>query len=268
MYAIRAEVVFYAFEVCPFKSSSVDLYHFKSMAEDLQELLAFLSLESRLDLKSAALQYVLGLTVSEDGKRIIKSVPALLRYLFDLMMDKEPSISSTAHVSILNLSSDDGIRDLILSLDVIPRLLDLVMNPEWVDTDKVCMILSNLTHTEKGAKALSRSLQDDSNQTAHKHTLHKLVDIFDRNGFNKNADFHYLGTVFLNLSQVSTVRELFLDRKLCILPRLLPYIHFTGSNVRRGGVVGLFKNLCFRVGKVLLLCSIKLGLNHNHSLYL
>jgi len=75
------------------------------------------------------------------------------------------------------------------------------------------------------------------------------VDIFDRKGFNPNADFHYLATVFLNMSQSFAGRELFLDRKLCLIPRLLPYTQYQGSSVRRGGVVGLLKNLCFEIGE-------------------
>ena len=217
------------------------------MADQLQELLSFLSLNSRLDLKSAALQYVLGLTVSDEGKELIKSTPDLLKCLFELLMDKEPSISSSAHVCLLNLSSTDSIGELMLDMDVVPRLLDLIVNPEWVDADKVCMMMSNLTHTEKGAKVFLKSLQD-----SQRHSLHQLVDIFDRKGFSKNADFHYLGMLFLNLSQVAMARGLFLDQRLCIVPRLLPYTQFTDSSVRRGGVVGLLKNLCFEVGRYLL----------------
>ncbi len=220
------------------------------MAKDIQELLTFMTLESRVDLKSAALQYVLGLTISDDGKELIKSTLALLRCLFDLLMDQEPAVCSTAHVALLNLSSSDDMREVMLNLDVIPRLLGLILNPEWVDADKVCMILSNLTHSEKGAKEFVKALRDERESGTRNVTLHHLVDIFDHKDFNKNADFHYLATVFLNLSQVSTVRELFLNRQLCILPRLLPYTQFVGSSVRRGGVVGLLKNLCFQVGKL------------------
>ncbi len=218
------------------------------MAREIQELLTFMTLESRIDLKSAALQYVLGLTISDEGKELIKSTLALLRCLFDLLMDKEPAVSSTAHVVLLNLSSSDDMREVMLTMDVIPRLLGLIVNPEWIDADKVCMILSNLTHSEKGAVEFVRALQDGPESATRNVTLHQLVDIFDRKNFNKSADFHYLATVFLNLSQVASVRKLFLNKQLCILPRLLPYTQFAGSSVRRGGVVGLLKNLCFQVG--------------------
>lgn len=219
------------------------------MADKIQELLTFMTLDSRADLKSAALQYVLGLTVSDEGKKLINSTPELLKSVFELLLDQEPAVASTAHVTILNLSSTDNIRDLMLSLDVMPKLLDLIVDPEWTHADKICMILSNLTHTEKGAKEFLKALQDDPKDATHRHTLPRLADIFDCKDYNKNADFHYLATVFLNLSQVATVRKLFLNPRLCVLPRLLPYTQYAGSGVRRGGVVGLLKNLSFQVGE-------------------
>ncbi len=65
------------------------------------------------------------------------------------------------------------------------------------------MILSNLTHSEKGAIKFVRALQDGPESATRDVTLHQLVDIFDRKNFNKRADFHYLATVFLNLSHAS-----------------------------------------------------------------
>lgn len=213
--------------------------------DKIQELLTFMTLDSRLDLKSAALQYVLGLTVSDEGKKLVNSTPDLVKCVFELLLDSEPAVSSTAHVTILNLSSTDDIRNAMLDIDVIPKLLDLTIDPEWTHADKVCMILSNLTHSERGAKEFVKALQNDATS---KNTLHQLADIFDRKEYNKNADFHYLATVFLNLSRVATVRDLFLNSELCVLPRLLPYTQYAESSVRRGGVVGLIKNLSFQVG--------------------
>ncbi len=225
------------------------------MADTIKELLTFMTLDSRADLKSAALQYVLGLTVSDEGKKLIHSTSELLKCVFELLMDSEPAVSSTAHVTILNLSSVDDIREVMLDLNVMSELLDLVVNSEWTHADKVCMILSNLTHTEKGAKEFVKCLQDDSKDATSRHSLSQLADIFDHKGYNKNADFHYLATVFLNLSQVATVRVLFLDHRLCVLPRLLSYTQYAESSVRRGGVVGLLKNLCFQVGESAILMS-------------
>ena len=104
--------------------------------------------------------------------------------------------------------------------------------------------MSNLSRSEPGSVALLRALTEED----AKVTLYQLVDILGRIGYNKNADYHYLATVFSNMSQLQAARLLFLDREKCIIPRLLPYTQ-SESLTKRGGVVGLLRNLCFQVGQ-------------------
>lgn len=236
------------------------------MTDQLQDLFSFLSLDSRLDLKTIALDYILGLTGSEDGRAMIKSNPPVIQLLFQLTSDNQPAIAKDANLVLLNLSSSKDVAELMLDLDTIPRLLVHLMNPEYAHSDAVCMTLSNLTQSEKGSELfLTAIMQSEQAQTEHSSTatpstasdaatlvvpsLYQLVDIFDRKGYNKNANFHYLATVFLNITQLSLARQMFLDQKKCILPRLIPYTQFYESEIRRGGVVGLLRNLCFEVGQ-------------------
>lgn len=213
------------------------------MAGQLGELFSFLTLNTRLDLKSTALEYVLGMTGSEEGRSFIKRNQDVLRLLLELTTDAQPLISRDAHLALLNLSAVDDVAEHLIDLEVIPRFLEFLVNPKWTHADKVCMILSNLTRQGKGAEAFVKAVTTDG-----KPSLYQLIDIFDRTGYNKDANFHYLGTVFSNVTQTSTARILFLDRSRCIIPRLLPYTQFQGSVIRRGGVVGLLRNLCFEVG--------------------
>lgn len=229
----------------------------KKMSEGLQELLSFLSLTSRLDLKSTALTYILGLTGSEDGRSLIKSNAAVVKLLVELTTDVQPAIAKDANLVLLNLSSSNDVAEIMLDLNIIPKLLLLLVNPDYEHSDAVCMTLSNLTRNEKGSEVLVAAVMGSEHaQTGEQvsvavpgsPTLYQLVDIFDRKGFNKNSNFHYLATVFLNITQVSVARQLFLDQKKCILPRLTPYTQFYDSKIRRGGTVGLLRNLCFEVG--------------------
>lgn len=76
--------------------------------------------------------------------------------------------------------------------------------------------------------------------------LDRLVAAFTKIDFNKhNQNLHYLGAVFSNLSQTSTFRNLVAKSETRLLPRLLPFIHHETSLIRRGGIVGLLKNICF-----------------------
>ena len=240
------------------------------MTAQLQELFSFLSLDSRVDLKTIALDYILGLTGSEDGRAMIKNSQPVIRLLLQLTSDKQSVITKDANLVLLNLSSSKDVAETMLDLDVIPKLLVHLVNPEYAQSDAVCMTLSNLTQTEKGSELfLTSIMKSEQAQTAEPSatassastvsatagtavpSLYQLVDIFDRKGYNKHANFHYLATVFLNITQLSLTRQLFLDRKKCILPRLIPYTQFHESEIRRGGIVGLLRNLCFEVGQCL-----------------
>ena len=213
--------------------------------EELKELCQFLTPGTRLDVKSTALDCVLGLTGSVDSIELLKKHRSVLKQLLDLTTDtQQPVVSRDAHLVLLNASADKELAKSLLDLDIVPRLLEFVVNPEWVEADKVCTILSNLTSTEEGAATVVKALTADGTKV----TLHQLVDIFGRMNYNKNVNFHYLATLFSNISQLSTARLLFLDRQKCIVPRLLPFTQAENSVVRRGGVVGLLRNLCFEVG--------------------
>ena len=239
------------------------------MTDQLQDLFSFLSLDSRVDLKTIALDYILGLTGSDGGRAMIKASPPVIRLLLQLTSDKQPTaISKDANLVLLNLSSSADIAEVMLDLEVIPKLLVNLVNPEYAHSDAICMTLSNLTQTEKGSElfltAIMKSEQAQKEEqsatvssaasaaaisAAAVPSLYQLVDIFDRKDFNKRANFHYLATMFLNITQLSLARQMFLDRKKCILPRLITYTQFYESEIRRGGIVGLLRNLCFDVGQ-------------------
>ena len=223
-----------------------------SQLQEVEELCQFLAPSTRLDLKSTALEYVLGLTGSTEGVKLFRTHTKVLQQLLELTADtSQPEVSKNAHLAVLNASTDAEVADSLIELRVIPRLLELVADPEWSEADKVCMMLSNLSCSEPGSVALLRALTEEG----AKVTLYQLVDILGRIGYNKNADYHYLATVFSNMSQLQAARLLFLDREKCIIPRLLPYTQ-SESLTRRGGVVGLLRNLCFQVGQCYYTASI------------
>ena len=225
-----------------------------NMAGELEELCQFLTPSARLDLRSTALDYVLGLTGSKDGVKLLRNHARVLQQLLELAADtSQPLLCRDAHLAVLNASADAALAESIIALDAVPRMLQLAADPEWKEADKLCMTLSNITRTEAGSVAVLRALTEETASV----TLYQLVDVFGRIGYNKNANYDYLATVFSNISQLHTARLLFLDREKCIIPRLLPYTQ-SESLTRRGGVVGLLRNICFQVGQLCsLLCNSK-----------
>lgn len=57
--------------------------------------------------------------------------------------------------------------------------------------------------------------------------------------------FVILGPIFSNLSQVAKGREFFCKADSETLSRLIPFVQYEASVVRKGGIVGLLKNICF-----------------------
>lgn len=79
-----------------------------------------------------------------------------------------------------------------------------------------------------------------------KDSFSRLVNCFTTIKYNnKGRNLDYLGPIFSNLSQHSRGRALICNHQLGFLQRILPFTHFKDSVLRRGGAVGLVKNICF-----------------------
>lgn len=79
-----------------------------------------------------------------------------------------------------------------------------------------------------------------------KDILDRLVAAFTKTDFNKHQQhLNYLAAIFSNLSQTSTFRNFVAKSETRLLPRLLPFINHETSSIRRGGITGLLKNICF-----------------------
>ncbi|KAL5477998.1 hypothetical protein EMCRGX_G024871 [Ephydatia muelleri] len=212
------------------------------MTEQLNEILRFLAVKERLDLKAVALECVLRLTGSQEGRAAVLSHQEVVKALMELTTDTQPLISRDAHLALLNLSEHEDFVTRVVELQAIAKFLEFIADPACKEADKLCMMLSNLTRHPRGAEAFTKTITTDGCVS-----LSQLVHIFDRKNYNKEANFDYLAAVFSNITQVKAARRLFLDRSKTLVSRLLPYTRYEGSLVRRGGIVGLLKNMTFEV---------------------
>ena len=210
--------------------------------DEVSQLASFLKKDARVDLKVSALSYVLGLTGSPDGLDCIYAhKEILLPALLELTEDESHAIANDSYLALVNLAANSRLARELVLLHVTPKLLTLLLDPKC--TDHVSMILSNLTRSNEGSKAVLEVLQSDNSNVQ----LHQLVGLFCT---NRTTKFHYMATVFSNISQLPSGRRLFLNPQQCILQRLLPFMSYQDSLVRRGGIVGLVRNLCFETGSV------------------
>lgn len=115
------------------------------------------------------------------------------------------------------------------------------LDPDSQLADPLLSTLSNITRTELLVeKVMNNLLEIDEN------FLDRLVAIFTKIDFNNHKqNLNYLAAIFSNLSQTAAFRNLIARSETRILPRLLPFVHHETSLIRRGGIVGLLKNICF-----------------------
>ncbi|XP_044205839.1 protein HGH1 homolog [Thunnus albacares] len=203
------------------------------------ELLSFLTPSTRPDVKGHATEYLLGLSGHRDGCRFLHSKPDLLAALFALTSDPSVAIVKDCYHIFINLSADETLHKvLVTDVQVLPALLKNLMDPDYLFSDQICTILSNLTRHEKTCKTVFKVLQEDVG-------LAQLVEIFCTEGYNKKAKLHYLGPLLSNLTQLPDARNYMLDKDRCVVQRLLPFTQYQASAVRRGGVIGTLRNCCF-----------------------
>ncbi|XP_077430424.1 protein HGH1 homolog isoform X2 [Vanacampus margaritifer] len=203
------------------------------------ELLSFLTPATRPDIKGHTTSYVLGLSGNRDGCRFLRTKPDFIAALFALTSDPSVAIAKDCYHILINLSADETLHQVLLTdIGVVPSLLKNLKDPQYLFSDQICTILSNLTRHEKTCKTLFKLLQEEVG-------LAQLVDMLCTEGYNPHAKLHYLAPLLSNLTQMPDARRFLMDRDGCVVQRLLPFTQFQASAVRRGGVVGVLRNCCF-----------------------
>ncbi|CAG9805931.1 unnamed protein product [Chironomus riparius] len=220
------------------------------MENQLAEVVQFLQKDSRIDLKSTALANILGLTGDKSGVEIIYSNADLLRALVNLLTDESHVIAKDACFSLINITAEnDSACEALLNANPSNRqetgllqiIIKNVLNAESQLTDPMLSILSNLSRPENLPNSIVNNLLELDNTI-----FDKLVSIFSRADYNKqNQNLNYLAAVFSNLSQSSAFRNLVASSQTRLLQRLLPFISHESSVIRRGGITGFLKNICF-----------------------
>uniref|UniRef100_A0A3Q3KH94 Protein HGH1 homolog n=1 Tax=Monopterus albus TaxID=43700 RepID=A0A3Q3KH94_MONAL len=168
------------------------------------ELLSFLTPGTRPDVKAYATEYILGLSGHREGCRFLRSKPDLLVALFALTSDPSVAIVKDCYHIFINLSADETLHQVI----ILPVLLKKLLDPEYLFSDQICTILSNLTRHEKTCKTVFKVLQEEVG-------LAQLVEIFCTEGYNKMAKLHYLGPMLSNLTQLPEARNYMMDKDRC-----------------------------------------------------
>lgn len=208
--------------------------------KETKDLLNFLKLDTRPDLKGQATEYILGLTGNKDSCRYLGSKPAFLKALLTLTRDPSVAIVKDCYHTLINLSADTTAHEaLIKEANALPPLLHNLLDPGYLFADQICTILTNLSRNKETCRDVFRAIQDEGVGLA------RIVEVFCTEGYNEKASLHYLGPLLSNLTQLPEARHFILDKDRCVLQRLLPFTQYESSAVKRGGVVGTLRNCCF-----------------------
>lgn len=206
----------------------------------IKELLPFLDTNAREDVKYFALDYIVGLTGSDEGKLFLRNHGEFILKIIKLARDSSRTICSKAMTAIVNLSAELPTADIILEYENLDDLVELTLDPKCEEADKTACILSNLTRTEQGSKKLASSPNFD---------ICKIVDAFCKPDHNPHAKLHYLAPMLSNVTQLKEVRDMVLDKSRYVVQRILPFTQYEESLVRRGGMAAVLKNCCFDTGE-------------------
>uniref|UniRef100_A0A3Q1FE11 HGH1 homolog (S. cerevisiae) n=1 Tax=Acanthochromis polyacanthus TaxID=80966 RepID=A0A3Q1FE11_9TELE len=207
--------------------------------DEAAELLSFLTPTTRPDVKGRATEYILGLSGHRDGCRFLCSKPDVISALLVLTSDPSIAIVKDCFHVLINLSADETLHQVLVDkVKVLPVLLKNLVDPDYVFSDQICTILSNLSRHEKTCWTVFKVLQEQLG-------VAQLVEIFCTEGYNQRAKLHYLGPLLSNLTQLPEARNYLLDPDRCVVQRLLPFTQYQASVVRRGGVIGTLRNCCF-----------------------
>lgn len=212
------------------------------------EFAPILTLSAPPHVKKPAIEYFLGLTGSEEGKLFIGKSDKFIKGILDLTEDSDDAVVKPAYETLINLATQDPICKRIInsenSSDIIVKNFAKVLDPKYKHADLVCKFLSNLTRPEEVAQKVA-----DIIKIADKLNIVKFVTVLCTKDYNKDADLHYLAPILANLSQTRHIREEILARDQWVIQRLLPFVSYMESDIRRLGVVSCVKNCCFDDGK-------------------
>ena len=210
------------------------------------EIVPFLVPTARVDLRAIAVNYFLGLTGSESGRRYLADNTDHIQLLISIIDDDQADIAKDAFLAIVNLAAESDIACRIMKLSAAEKLLDrLLMAALYegrVEPNVACMALSNLSRSESSASLIAEYITKEHEPNVDvKRIVEKLCQT-DLEGVD------YLAPFLSNLTQVAYIRKILLDHDKVVFQRILPLISYKKSVTRRGGIVATVRNCCFDTG--------------------
>ncbi|QQP56948.1 Brain protein 16 [Caligus rogercresseyi] len=190
----------------------------------MSEVLQFLDPSARLDVRVLAMNHILGMTGDAENRKLLLEMGSELCERLLALMSSKPGdnagkvCAKDASLALINLSCESDFISLLLGdkLRVAPRLWALIQDSDSELADPAAMIASNLTIHPTNTLIYYNQLK--SNQIS----LPSIISLFTKKTTIPTAPNF---TTWLHFSS--------------------PYTEYKSSSVRRGGIIGTLRNLCF-----------------------
>lgn len=216
--------------------------------EDLKNVvLPKLSPESSLDVKLMALDVVHIYSTSNVYRQKVSGVDTL-KHLVAIYKDTDLVAAKKALAILVNLLEDAEVVTRFLEIpehsDFGSATLKQILDPDFEFADMLCMALSNMTRFDNSAELVAQSIFDGHVNVA------QIVQAITHLDYNKkNAHLDHLPLVLCNLTQIGRVRMYLLDEETKLITKIIPFLSFEKSVIRRKGCAGIVRNCCFESAK-------------------
>ncbi|CAF3329537.1 unnamed protein product [Rotaria socialis] len=220
----------------------------------LDELSEFLDPQGRLDIKSLALQTLLSITASTEGRHLLISssntdpskalLPRVSRLIFE---DGQESVRFDSLLFLINLTSDNDMSILNSQIPItsdfwIQLLKHCISDRQYEHADAGCKLLSNITSRTITMDQINEFINHlDTNYPSWFDDLIQAFSTIDYNLKKNNLD--YLSALLVNLTQSKVIRQRLRDNEH--LKRLFCFTDQNHSIIRRGSIACILKNCCF-----------------------
>ncbi len=212
--------------------------------EDLEELVEVLSSCSRIDVKLSGLQYMLGLTGTEEGIKIIKKSKNLLPFLVKLSIEDNEIIRRECFKIMINVLVDHEKSYEFIDDKFITFLIKYILSKDSQFADDAAKVLTNLTRNENACNKVISCIHIMKDAS-----IVQFFDAFCTPKYNSYTELPHIGSFLSNLTTIQQARKVFLDKQHGIIKRLLPYTVHMDSYTRRAAAVRIIKNISFETGR-------------------
>ncbi|KAJ8313110.1 hypothetical protein KUTeg_010483, partial [Tegillarca granosa] len=210
-----------------------------------KEFAEFLNPAARGDLKGIAIENLFSLSGSDKGRKFIGSSDKFLEGILSLTEDTDDKIQRLAYNTLINVAAvEENCFKILKFPNIAVTWLAYSLDPTFELADSTCELMSNLTRPEMCAANVAVQVL----QHRDKVSVKKMVDALCNVSYNSKAKLHYLSPILQNLSQVSAIRREIMVKDQYVIQKILPFIEFKESFIRRSGAVGILKNCCFDTG--------------------